>query len=87
MPSRSTKTNVISISAYRNRDLVKTLENLLEQAKLGKINGLLYTARVGNSEHGVGACGTYADDPLGGLAAMTLAAETFKSQLNEQRFK
>ena len=87
MPHRRATAQVVSISAFRNRDLIYTLRNLLEQAEAGEVTGLLYTARIGDKDHGIGACGTYADDPLGGLAAMTLAIDTFKTMAKEQKFK
>lgn len=85
-PSRE-KSNVVSITAYRNRDLVNTLRSLLDQAESGEITGLLYTARIGKTEHGVGACGEYADDPIGGLAAITLASDTLTHLIRANQTK
>ena len=87
MRPRSDKSNVVSITAHRNRDLVNTLRKLLEKAEAGEITGLLYTARIGKAEHGVGACGEYADDPIGGLAAMALASDTLSNLIRSSQVK
>jgi uncharacterized protein (DUF2164 family) len=55
---------VTRIVEYQNRELVKVLEDWLEQAKSGEITGIAYAVRVGFTQHEMGLVGTYIDDPI-----------------------
>lgn len=54
---------VIDFSSYRNRELIQVLEEMLEDAKAGKIDGAIMVFRRKLRNHGVVVVGTYEADP------------------------
>lgn len=56
-----------SLRECKQRDLVKTIESILESAKRGEIKGLLYAVHMADGGQYVGAVGDYIEDPEPGL--------------------
>lgn len=56
------------ISEYQARDTVAALEQLLEEARAGKITGFAWACKLGPKNHGIGLTGDYRKDPLQVLA-------------------
>jgi len=63
------KTNVVRIPEYKHRDTIEALEALLVKARAGEITGLIWGARFGDWNHGIGVTGHYRTDPITGLGA------------------
>jgi hypothetical protein len=61
---------VVNIADYKNRDVVRVCERLLEKALAGEITGLIYTLRMHNEDHAVSAVGIYAKDASIALPAL-----------------
>lgn len=60
---------LIDLDRERRREVVATLEALLESAKHGKIVGLAYIAQMARDEHCAGTSGTYRRYPEKALQA------------------
>lgn len=74
--------SVVSISEYRNRETIETLENLLQKAKDGDIQGIIYAVKMEHGPQTVGFAGHYAHAPVSGLTA---AARVFELLTAEAR--
>lgn len=59
--------NVVRLEEYRQKDLIASLESMLESVRRGEVTGIVYIARMRNSEQHAGAVGSYVDDPGPGL--------------------
>lgn len=60
---------VVSLCQHRSKEVVETLEGLLEQAKRGNIRGLVYVAKVAPGDNRVGMAGAYRTCPAKALQA------------------
>jgi hypothetical protein len=65
---------IVSLSAYRNRELVAALEAAVVLAKEGTITGTVLVLKYGPHDHRVATCGDYRLHPEQALTA-TLTAE------------
>jgi hypothetical protein len=61
MPKQS---NVVRITEYQNRDTIEVCQEIIELAKIGEVTGMIFALREGDKVHGIGATGTYRDDPF-----------------------
>lgn len=61
------RANVVSLDDYRRKDLIACLESMLASAKEGSLEGLIYVARMRNSDQHAAAVGNYVEDPAPGL--------------------
>ena len=55
---------VTNLREYKNRDTVELLEKLLEQAKRGDIDGMVFCVQRGPRRHSMGVTGSYFSDPV-----------------------
>jgi hypothetical protein len=62
---------IVSISAYRARQTVQTLESLLRFAKRGDITGLAFAWRCIDGKLGHAVCGEFNADPIGAMGALS----------------
>lgn len=62
-PKLLTTGEVVDFSAYRNRELIQVLEEMLADAKSGQIDGAIMVFRRKLRNHGVVVVGTYEADP------------------------
>ena len=53
------KLQVVQVSDFVQKEVVKELEDLLKEAKEGKIGGIMYVTRLSSEGHNVGACGDW----------------------------
>lgn len=51
---------VVEVSEIVQQEVVKELEDLLQAAREGKLQGLLYAAPMAGEGHTIGACGNWA---------------------------
>jgi hypothetical protein len=58
---------VISIDDRQKTDLIEVLEAMLKSARRGELKGLVYIARMSNSDQHAAAIGSYVEDPRPGL--------------------
>lgn len=73
--------SVVNINDFRNRDVIRLCEQLLQKAISGELTGLIYTARLDDEDHAVAAVGCYARDPMVGLPAMAKMAAILESHV------
>jgi len=71
---------VVSITKYKNHDLIKTCESILEKAQSGEITGILYAVRLNENDHGVGVTGDYLVSRTKRVAAMGLIIDALHSE-------
>jgi uncharacterized membrane protein YjfL (UPF0719 family) len=55
--------DITRITEYQNKELIKFLEECLELAKSGDINGMAYALRHTRTHHSFGLAGAYVYDP------------------------
>ena len=58
---------VTYLHEYKNRNTVEVLERLLERAKRGQIDGLVFCVQRGPRNHSMGVTGSYFSDPVTAL--------------------
>jgi hypothetical protein len=75
---RQPPNTVVRLNDFRNRDVIRFCEQLLQKAIAGEITGLIYTARINEVDHAVSAIGVYAKDSSVGLPAMARMAEALE---------
>lgn len=66
---------MVNLADYKNREVVKICERLLQKALAGELTGLIYAARIRDEDRPVSAAGVYAKNPAVGLAAMGRASD------------
>jgi hypothetical protein len=69
MPKKTPPSNAITIVEYQNKDTIAVCREIIEKAERGEVTGMLFALRLTDFEHGIGATGTYRDDPVSGLTA------------------
>ena len=74
--------SVISITEYRNRETIATLEGLLQKAMDGDVQGIIYAVKLEHGPQAVGFAGYYAVNPTPGLTA---AARVFELLTTEAK--
>lgn len=62
-------TKIISITEYRNRDVIEVLESVLAMAKRGRAPGLMLAVQKDDNEHIINITGTYRHNTMAALAA------------------
>lgn len=60
---------VVNLKEYRNRGVVNALEELLELAKTGDIQALVFVAKFGPRDHRAGTTGDYKAHPEEAMSA------------------
>ena len=55
---------ITQLEAYKSRETIEHLEDLLERAKNGEILGLVFCVKLGLKRHAMGISGRYLDDPV-----------------------
>lgn len=75
---------VVDLNDFRNRDVVKLCELLLQKAISGEITGLIYTARIDDEDQGVSAIGCYAKDESIALPAMAQMASILNTHVQSR---
>lgn len=55
--------NVVHLRQRRNREMVKLLEGLLEDAKTGCVQGVAFVIKLGPDKHEAGIAGDYEKYP------------------------
>lgn len=60
--------SVTKIAEFRSKETVAVLEELLADARLGKITGFAFACKYGEKNHGIGLTGDYRKDPIEVLA-------------------
>lgn len=66
--------HLVYLSRYKNREVVKVLEEMLALARAGELSGLAYVIKTAPAEHSAGAAGDYRRHPEQALSA-TFALE------------
>jgi hypothetical protein len=67
---------VVQLDNYRNRELLQTIERILESAKRGEITGLAYAIHLDGGKQCAGVIGDYIEDPgLGMVKIMDCLVE------------
>lgn len=73
--------SVVRLNDFRNRDVIRFCEQLLQKAISGEITGLIYTARLNDEDHAVSAIGVYAKDSAIAIPAMARMSEALASHV------
>lgn len=61
--------HVVQMSAYRNRELVAVLRELLAMAEADQAHGLAFVVKLGERSHHAGTAGDYTRYPEQAMAA------------------
>jgi hypothetical protein len=63
---------VVQLKEYQNRELVETLEDILELARAGRIKGHCFVVKLDDDDHRAGYTGDYKRTPAEALRATFL---------------
>lgn len=63
--------NVTRISDYQHRDMILALNDLLAQARAGRLRAFMFATKTGTRRHSIGLTGEYWDDPTDALGVVT----------------
>jgi hypothetical protein len=72
------------LSEYKNREIVKQLERMLEQAKRGELDGIAFAAHYKCKSHYIGSFGIYQDDPIVAAGAIGMLWEQVVTSMSSQ---
>ena len=68
LEASNARATVIDMAAFKNRDTVAALTELLQRALQGQLLGLAFIYKTRRKRHGIGLTGDYCDDPSEALA-------------------
>lgn len=72
---------VVRLNDFRNREVIRFCELLLQKAIAGEVTGMIYTLRLNDEDQPVGAVGVYAKDPSIGLPVMASMADVLSAHV------
>lgn len=72
---------VVRLNDFRNREVIRFCELLLQKAISGEITGMIYTLRLNDEDQPVSAVGVYAKDSSIGLPVMASMADVLSAHV------
>lgn len=75
---------VVGLRAFKNRELVATLKEMLRLAEAGSIHAHAFVIKLGPGEHRAGLSGDYAHSPAEALTATFIMEQQLSGALQSQ---